>query len=118
MQDQGQHGHEAEVQPVIAVGRPHAFPADFVLIGPLAPGAHLREAQHGGHSGAQPRGTAPTGGGREDQGQRAGSPRTYPAVPVGLHGAVDGQDGAAAVQPQAGGVDGDGCGENRGVTAR
>lgn len=37
--------------------------------------------------------------------------RTYPTVPVDLHGAVDGQDDPAAVQPQAGGLDVNSCGE-------
>lgn len=37
--------------------------------------------------------------------------RTYPAVPVDLHGAVDSQDDPAAVQPQAGGLDVNSCGE-------
>lgn len=41
VQDQGQHGHEAEVQPVIAVRGAHTLPADFVVIGSLTSRTHL-----------------------------------------------------------------------------
>lgn len=46
-------------------------------------------------------------------------PRTHPAVPVRLHGAVHRQHGPAAVQPEAGGLDVNSCGESAGsVTGR
>lgn len=41
VQHQGQHGHEAEVQPVIAVRGSHALPADFVVVGSLTSRTHL-----------------------------------------------------------------------------